>query len=296
MSRRAETGINAFDLLGDVAPAMREALPADTNFYVVGGIAAAALKDPKTQFEIEESTGQVIAPVDLFLSTIRENGSRRDIDLYVGTILEREQASDLKSRVSEAIGHNLEVSISGNEPRVPMKMRRKMGLWFTDFISHRMQDEDGGLYYALDPCEIKLQPASFDPHTLVTPSKDEVPILHPVGTASAYDLRSISGTRPKDKEKVYEMQQNIYQHPEFVEQREDGVFKEWKLFADAIAKLNRGEMPPQSTLRERTTMSDIRAFQRRAKLLGSAERHGKVVSAAQSELVKRALNVLARVA
>jgi hypothetical protein len=231
---------HCFDVLGDVDAAVREVLTPDQPYYVLGGIATAAIKDPDSVFD--HQTSRLIASREANEPVIRENGTRRDIDVLVLDVLSEDQATKVKLAISVAVGKSLVVSTFGLNWHEESSKLASVGNLFSDWTSKRTLDEHGKLRYELQPLEQEVPRESFSPWALELPNGDEVAILNPAAHMLAYYMRSISGLRVKDQAKVEIMRQRILTDPLFVEQVHDGPLKSWVSFADDIAKLgNKGD-------------------------------------------------------
>lgn len=131
---------------------------------------------------------------------MRGNGTRRDADILVvstkGSTIQR-----AKEAATDCVGDTLVVSTFGLRP---YKSNRR-GL--LDFVGDRYYDGDdggsGSLYVRLGGQETQMPMSSVEPWPVVN-QKDEVVFqsLNPVAQLGAYMWRSVTGIRPKDKEKV----------------------------------------------------------------------------------------------
>ena len=109
------------------------------------------------------------------------------------------------------------------------------------WTSERTLDDDGTLRYELYPLQQEVPRESYSPWILQLPNGHEVFILNPAAHMLAYYMRSISGLRNKDREKVEEMRQKIFSDPIFREQIQDGPLQSWQRFANDIHRL--GDQP-----------------------------------------------------
>jgi len=134
-----------------------------------------------------------------------------------------------------------------------------------------------------------VQARSYDPWRLWLPGMAErqaISILHPAGHMLAYRMRSIGGARPKDAEKYQKMQRRLL--PAFLEEIQEGRFKEWREFGDNIGALAAFGSPAHG-LRPGTNLADRVAFALRSKLSSAAEARPRVVSFFLTDRVQQVL-------
>ena len=89
MSTLAEN-LTCYDVIGELDAATHDILAPRQQYYVLGGVATAALKHPVSVFD--HQTNRLIAAVDSGESVLRDNDTKRDIDLLVLDVLTAEQA------------------------------------------------------------------------------------------------------------------------------------------------------------------------------------------------------------
>src|SRR5690348_15812051 len=94
-----------FEVIGELDEAMRMMLPEDVNYYVLGGIASAALQDPATHLNVQDS--EVVARPSAEMSVMRDNETRRDIDILVGSVVPQHTRQRIHEAVSAAVDGQL---------------------------------------------------------------------------------------------------------------------------------------------------------------------------------------------
>lgn len=283
------SGYSCYEVIEGVDQAIEESLPIDIPYFVLGGVATAALRHEGTFFDIRERI--VYAQEESSEDTVRPNGTRRDIDILVGGLLSRAAGDRVKARVEEAVEGKLEVSVFGFKEHVP-------GYWSTErlkkralsWTSERTIDQNGIHRYELFPLQQEVNPKSYEQWRLVTP-RMEVGILNPVGHVLAYSMRSITGPRPKDSEKFNDIYQRVFSYEELAEQVDRGIYSSWRKFADAIISYRTGELPKYSSLlsvNERKIDRSI--YKLKSNWLSLLESQQSIVKIAQYPLVQRVLS------
>ncbi|MGF7228903.1 MAG: hypothetical protein ACQR33_02850 [Candidatus Saccharibacteria bacterium] len=280
-----------FEVITDMDSALFEALPEGARYFVVGGIATAALVDPETHIDHNERMIFVRKSADI--SATRPNGTQRDVDILVDAVLTPEQATRAKKAAEEVVDGHLEVSLFGFDNQQTYANER------FHFLSRRLMSQNDQRAYQLGPL---LQPTpveTYEPWNLVLPNDQLVGVLNPVGHLLAYRMRSVSGLRPKDHEKFGHMHQNIEQSlgsRAFREQLHDGPFASWNAFANAAAAIRIGDPKhiPAEMLREGTTTTELAVMRWQGRLLRTLESQERLVTFAQGAAMQRALKPLIR--
>lgn len=280
---------SCYEVIADVDQAMKESMPEGRRYFVLGGIATGALKHDHTY--IDTFTKRVYATSESAESTIRDNGTCRDIDILVDGNISKDAGKKIKSCVEEATECKLEVSVFGFEERAPaasaVERLKKRVLSMT---SKRTIDESGILRYELFPLEQEVNEESFEQWRLQTPYGD-VGMLNPAAHVLAYRMRSITGLRPKDAEKYNQMHRRVFLNPEFIEQVQDGKYRPWRDFADAITLYGNGELPViDPKISEHAGKYENEIYKARAKALSLFERQSFFVNIAQNPLIQKILN------
>lgn len=275
------SNVSCYDVLVDVDAAMRENLHEWQQYFVLGGVATGALVH-RDSF-IDKQTETVFAAEGSGATLVRENGTRRDIDILVASILPVAQARSLNEAVREAVDDRMSVSVFGFDRRgtdLSLKDRIKK-LTLGGFTSNRTIDENGIMRYELLPLERSVNPESYKPWNLVLPRGASVDILSPAGQLLAYQVRSISGLRHKDAQKAGEMWSRIY--PNFQEEIHDGAFKEWlQFYEDGEALREHGRKAIAQSHPDATPFqADL--FRLKARVLQWAESHEAIVNLAQRD-------------
>lgn len=284
---------SCYEAISDVDQAMKESLPEGQRYFVLGGIATGALKHPDTY--IDTLTRSVYATNESSESTLRDNGTKRDIDVLIDDTIGKEAGRRIKSNLEEATEGKLEISVFGFDAHEPAeKVTQRFKKRILSMMSERTICENGILRYELFPLEQTVERESYEQWRLVTPHT-EVGILNPAGHVLAYRMRSITGLRPKDAEKYHQMHRQVFAHPELLEQIMDGKYRTWLDFAHAIDNLRNGEMPQDDPIiTEQARGIDQGLYRLKSKTLSLLEGHGLVVNIAQHPIMQKALNKFIR--
>lgn len=99
--------------------------PSYQPLVVLGGVAVAALASPATK--IDTKRHEIIALAsDADSPRIRENGSIRDLDIYVPAS-DKEVLNGVYRNIEEVVGKDvLEISVFGNQPFLSLKNQRML--------------------------------------------------------------------------------------------------------------------------------------------------------------------------
>lgn len=281
-----------YDVLGDVAEAVRDVIPEGIPYYVLGGVATGALESTSTQVDVESH--KIHAAEGSDKSIFREEGSRRDIDILVLDMLPKDTFRKLDERVAKAIGGSLIVSSFGIKEHKEGYSKKDRALEAVKrVVSARTRDSSGQDYYEMFPLVQPVQRSSYMPWTLVTPQGFEVDVLHPVGHELAYTMRSIGGPRPKDIKKMKNVHNVNTSNPDFIGITDAGSeFNEWAMFAQYIQALRAGTLPVNHrSIHPSSSLADQRAFQIKAKALHFLESQEKVVNFALHGPMQKVLNI-----
>lgn len=279
----------------DLDVAMREVLDESEQYFVLGGIATAAIIDPASIFD-HDAKRLLAGNQSEQLGVKRENSTTRDIDILIKNVLTPDHAREIKQTIAEAIGRQLVVSVFGFDEHKEATGISRLGYAFSDWTSRRTIDAAGTLRYELHPIEQVVAAASFEPWTLeINPDGTGVSILNPAAHSLAYDMRSISGPRAKDAQKVDAMKRKIAREPLFVEQIMDGDLKTWRAFADTIVKTGDGVVELDNPLLHKAASRvDLLAFRAKAMLLRTLESKQVFVNLAQQGTVQTLLEKIVR--
>lgn len=270
-----------YEVIGELGVAMRECLRPEQTYFVLGGIATSAMKHPDSAFD--HASRVVFASADAAEPIVRENGTIRDIDILIDSVLGDEEAKRIKTTVADAVPE-LEVSVFGFEPHMPITrpgQRAKKAV--KEWISRRTIDKTGQIRYELYPLGQEVQSESFAPWKLVADEGTVINVLNPAGHMLAYMMRSISGIRYKDAAKLRELSTSVLAEPEFEAEIREGMYKEWHDFATAISALRDGEsVSDEVFLHNETRRIDRAAFRAKSRALRYLESKESLIEFAQS--------------
>lgn len=290
---------DCFDALVGLDDAVRSELLPGQKYVVVGGVVTDALMHENSWYDHATDT-LVATDMAAAKPIIRENGTRRDVDVVILDHISDERKDRVKHAIGEsvrnAVGQKMVVSVFAFEKRKKLDVVNRVVSTLRNWTSDRTIDEDGVLRYEMYPLEVVVNPESYEKlSTLRLPNGVEVPIFYPTGHILAYDMRSISSRRFKDMKKVPEMEKRAYADPVFKEAAETGIFKEWRLFAEGLKKLREGTLSKDSPLvRKGVHPSELEIAKAKSKGYGWIESQQQVVDFAQKESVQKVLNLIVR--
>lgn len=280
-----------YDVLSEFDAAVRDGMSPGHEYFMLGGVPTAALVHADTV--IDKTSQTVVAAPDCAPGLLRENGSRRDIDVLIGTVLGKPDSRKIKSNIIEATGNSLVVSVFGYDKRKETSTALSRTLRSGEFLSSRTVDEKGILRYELFPVEQVVPPQSYDPWRLQLPDGSMVQMLHPAGHVLAYRMRSISGLRHKDGSKYHAMRANV--EPLFQPEINDGPFRPWLDFANTLYSIRKGHFVIDSQLVPGTMNGTLRLAQQKAQLLAKLESYTSLVNLVQGNaLIQRLANIFVR--
>lgn len=186
-----EDARNVFDILKEGC--LYELAP---DHRVVGGVALNALIQAD---EIDWNNHRVDLGASARLSNRRENGTLRDLDMFIPTT----DVSHVKSssrKINECLGGSVSVSMFRLRPYG----ENKSG--FADFLGGRYIQElpngDKRLFWRLSGIQTEIPMQALEPWQVLHNGERIFDMIGPVAQLGAYINRSITGVRPKDTEKV----------------------------------------------------------------------------------------------
>lgn len=287
----AQQSEKCYSHLTELDSAMRDALGPDGVYFLLGGPVTGAIGcDAST---IDPVGRCIIATAESDLPVRRADGSTRDVDILVPQVMSHDVGRRIRDTVADAIGGGLLVSVFGCQTYVPhLSAVDRLRLSASSWVSRRTIDGTGQHRYELYPLVQPVQAGTYDPWRLWLPGTAErqaVSILHPVGHMLAYRMRSIGGARPKDAEKYQKMQRRLL--PAFLDEIQDGPFKQWREFGDNISKLAALGSVAEG-LRPETNLADRIAFAIKSKLSSAGEANPRVVSFFQTDRIQEMLKRL----
>lgn len=285
---------NCYHALEGLNEAISSQLDHDQRYVVVGGVVTGAIKHEGTTFH---HAGSRLMPTSMKSAepVIRDNGTVRDVDVVVLDRLSEEQGlavkAAMKSSIIKAVGQEMVVSVFGFDERQEMTRERRVQAAMKAWTSKRTVDEYGVHRYELYPIEKVVSPESYQSWDMLTPNGATVPVLNPLGHMLAYRMRSISGLRTKDAEKVSEMKDRIMGEEEFVQGLGEGPFVDWAEFADGLEALREDRFRDYALLtREGAKLSEIVAANTKSRGLAWIEGNKKIVDFAQKDWMQKILN------
>lgn len=285
-----------YEVIRELDPAMRDVLDPGQEYIVMGGIASSAIEHDATYYDHVSQTVEPVCAADR--SVFREeNQTRRDIDLLVVDRLDPERIAAIKVAATDAIDQQLKVSVFDLEAHQPVLtgLQRLMANQL-EFISKRTMDDDGVIRIELFPLVQELPRATFDPYHLVLPGAGgrSVPVFNPAGHIMAYRMRSITGLRDKDQQKVWAMQERGAKDPEICDMA-DGLFQSWAEFAAGIEMVRAQQISPNHPMmREGTTYRELAHFRRKSRGLAALEGNKVIRKIAQEGLGEKATDLFTR--
>ena len=277
-----------FEAIRDVDQAIRESLRHNVPYFMLGGIATAPLAEPNSFIDPDEN--QIFTTDSGDIPTIRDGGTKRDIDILVGDVLDVDTARKVKASVEAAVEDALEVSVFGfgvHEPMIsPVRAAKMAG---TGWTSRRTIDSGGVIRLELFPLIREIDTAIFEPWTLITPNQDKVSVMHPAVHVLNYATRSISGVRNKDREKLAKASKQVFENDRFVDDLNDGKLTALTEFSVMLDWLRQGKLKPDSPyLRPEATATDLAIARAKAVLLRQAESYPAIVDLALHGPIQRA--------
>jgi len=284
-----DPGTPCFEAIHYLDEAMRDSLPDGVDYFVLGGIPSSAILHPDTEFDFtKETIGTTAEASD---STIRDNGTLRDVDILVARPVGKKEGERLVEQVEKATGGALEVSVFGFELHSaaddnPTRLRRSLKEW----TSLRTIDDDGIIRHELYPVSVAVNPDSYRPWTLSVPELGTtVSVFSPPGHELAYESRSISGIRAKDREKVSKLRDVIESYDEFIKAIEEGDFKEWQRFVEALQQMRDGTLFHFDEERLPTGHLALAVFDAKFRALTALEGSDRIVRWAQGGTLQKLL-------
>ena len=278
--------VNVYSVIGRANLELARELN-DTNYYIVGGVVSNLLADRETTYDF---TNRIVTPrPNIELSNYRNDGTLRDLDILILSPLSSNHLKYLEKVVFQAVDGLLVPSIFGLKEHEENRNRVKANL--LDWVSRRTIDENGVLRYELFPISQEVSRKSFDPWYFQTKFNSKLtPMLHPVGHLSAYYIRSISGLRSRDQQKVELMHQNILSNaPELFNNLDEVGLLEWFNFSENIKEMIESSIKPG----EIKTL-DYASFKTKSRLLNFIESNPRMVTLSYNKFISKILNSIMR--
>ena len=198
MSKKNVSECDVFSMLAE-----REFGSRVPDHRVVGGVALSALFQASA---IDWDEHKVELGSSARLSNRRDNGTLRDFDVLTPAT-DKEQAQLLNLEMKDRLEDDMVASAFGVRPYE----ENKDGLF--DFVGDRYLQElpDGSrkLFWRLGGIETEIPMQALEPWQVVRRGQVLFDTISPVAHLGAYINRSITGVRPKDREKLAELNQVI---------------------------------------------------------------------------------------
>ena len=268
------------------------------KYMLVGGIMSHALSHEATVIDLEQK--RIIAPMDASPTIVRkEDGSHRDADVVLPYVATKEQATIARRTIEKSTKYKLTASVFGFETKkASMDRHDRTQANIRQWTSRRSVDDQGRYYYDLYPLSMEVPAETYDTWNLQLPSGQLVKTISPLGILMAYKIRSISGIRHKDKEKIKDkgkiaaLEDKVLSIPELKQQLQEGIFAPWQQFANDIATLGQSHYYRQESVIPGTSNSDLMLFFIKAHALKFAESHKLPVKLAHTHIGALALRPL----
>lgn len=208
-----ELAPDCIDVVGQVVRQLNHEGLLD-HFQLMGGIGSAALRHPGTIIKPDDEL--LIAGPDFLddnpdLGLRRQNGTKRDLDALVLSSDESyvdEVTAVVREAVTDEAGNELiDVSVFGLHEAAHLEHQRQHPFGISAlkaWVSDRYVQPDGTMLKGLTPFEVSLPAETVRSWTLDIDGQ-YFPIFSPAGAVLNYATRSISGLRPKDRDKVQAM-------------------------------------------------------------------------------------------
>lgn len=237
--------MKCYEVAARVGNELREQLP-EVTVCLVGGTTV----DPNATIQ----DGATYLTPEADLSTIRPNGSTRDLDL-VAITTDQEAIKTARAIAQLASRGDMEVAVFGLSPyKQPEGRLARASAALGTWVSRREIDKAGTVHHKLYPLEAPVPDSAFR-HRLVFPNGlGEAQTFDPVYGAISYMLRSTGGLRPRDRQKVSGMVENLKARglwlpgDEADDTADQKMYRELLRIADTITAL--GELPLRQALRQ----------------------------------------------
>lgn len=265
-SKQSHDSVNIFTRMQkqDMHTHMSEMLR--VPYAVAGGIGVTAVLLSNA---IDWSNEAIVLSPDAQLPNIRDNGTRRDADVLICSVDDADIKQG-KTTLQDAIGDDVVVSAFGLLPY------EKRSHWLS-FVGDRylqgdsIDDPNAALFYRTCSVETEIPMGSILPWPVVMNDEVVCATLSPIAHLGAYKNCSVSGLRPKDRQKFEELRYKIF--------GENGTYK--SIPADYREQLLAMEYHASKVARERRRVGEIGI---KAAVLGSLERNQLLVRLAQGTL------------
>lgn len=200
------------------------------GYACVGGVVTAVLLEPSTIIDVKRR--MILADPSLIVSSVRPDGTTRDIDLLLFTTDKTkmgEFAHNLRCQLVGAVGKDEtvpEISLAGYETS---KLSNEPWLQFvSQFILH-----DNKAYLKLGHVVQEIPRETQEDTWLLIWGDSSFRVLHPLAHLCSYLTRSVTGVRPKDYKNVLLLKLRL--HAVFP-QKEWQKYTTWTEFARLVSQ------------------------------------------------------------
>jgi len=237
MTSTLQPGVNSMEIIEPFARRIEN----DNDVQVIGGMSISAMAHPDAHFDSQQR--EITVPNNFSLSSRRPDGSLRDIDVLVNST-NQARVEEVETHLRETIGNRLEHSVFSILPNRLLERQRSNPfgmIALRTLLSNRYESSITTQTYvkSLFPFAAAIDPESMETWTLIVGDEQQVPVPHPGTTLLNYMTRSVSGIRPRDKDKLSAAASNIFKHsPETKEWLVDGPGKSQLELAKILASLN----------------------------------------------------------
>lgn len=188
-----------------VAPYFQNESIDQSDVFMLGGLGMAALTHPRVQFD---EANKVIAVPDLYIPSVRPDGTLRDVDLMVATTdtnrtleVEAGLRATLQGKLSLAVCNIANGQSITRDTKHPFSPRTAVKGFTSNRYTH--PDIPGQHVRYIFPFMAPLDNAHFEQWQVeVADVKLCLPVPPPASVLTNYLVRSVIGRRPADDEKV----------------------------------------------------------------------------------------------
>lgn len=244
---------------------------AGEHHRVLGGIAAHAILGSK---RIDYTSQSIFIPRDIHLNNYRENGTLRDIDiLHIGS---QQDLVAAKKRIEQTLDGRL---VSSVFPLIPEGNRWSLQRLF---LTERVLDNQRNYSLRLGRIVTRIPKSTYNGWSVHYEDNNDAlfQTISPVSILGGYTVRSITGIRPKDQEKVEELKSKIFGNDE-------EAFARWLAAThdESISRQITEQITSHKTHQDKVSAArnNKPTYKLRSKLLSRAERETSMQKLAQGK-------------